>query len=95
MGTIAIDTKFFFLMFILYLFPPIVTIDGTAQKVRWGSFKTPVTAGAHQVDIHYRYLFIMNAGKSSTNVNVPPDGTVTITYQAPWLVFLPGRVSVA
>lgn len=94
MGTIVVRTKFIFLAFMLHFFKPTVVLDGSGQQVSWGEVSIPVAAGQHQVDIFFKY-FGVPCGKSSNSVNVAPDGVVTVTYKAPWIIFLPGRVQIA
>ena len=89
---ITVKTGFFFLSFILFFFSPTVVVDGNAQKVKWGEAFFPTTAGQHTVTIFFKYLFIKEAGSASTTVNVPEGQTVRVTYRAPWIVFMPGKI---
>jgi hypothetical protein len=90
-----VTTKFFFLAFLLYFFPPTVVIDGTANQVKWGSHFWPTPPGDHSVKIFFKYLFMKEAGPAETTVTVPEGGTANVTYKAPWLVFLKGKISTA
>jgi hypothetical protein len=96
MATIRLVTKFFPLAFILYLFPARVDVDGgEPQKVGWGTNDLQVQPGTHHLKIYFPYLFIMpHAGKAETDVTVAEGQTVTVTYRAPWLVFLSGKIKV-
>jgi hypothetical protein len=96
MATINLETKFFPLAFILFLFPPRVEVDGgPAQKISWGSTALQVAPGSHHLTVYFPYMFIMRrAGKAEIDVSVEEGQTVTVRYKAPWLVFLPGRISV-
>jgi hypothetical protein len=89
---ISVKTTFFFLSFILFFFSPTVVVDGNAQKVKWGEQFFPTGPGEHSVTIFFKYLFIKEAGRASTNVSVPQGQTVRITYRAPWIVFMPGKI---
>jgi hypothetical protein len=96
MATINLVTKFFPLAFILYFFPPRVEVDGgPAQRLKWGANSVQVAPGAHHLVVYFPYLFIMpRAGKAEVDVSVEEGQTVTVTYKAPWLVFLAGKITV-
>ena len=94
---IEITASFFVLAFILHLFKPVFTIDGQAVKSKW---KTPTffptAPGQHQVQVHFPYLVMKAAGKAVTSVNVQPGQVVRVAYRAvPWLVILPGKITVS
>jgi hypothetical protein len=95
-SAIEITAKFMPLAFLLLFFPPTFVVDGQAMKAKWREPTTiPVAAGAHSVKVFYRYFFIMDAGAGEAQVDVA-DGTVRrVTYKAPLLVFLKGRMTVA
>jgi hypothetical protein len=96
MGTIRLTTKFFFLAFILYLFPAWAQVDDQAPvKVGWGTHDLQVPAGTHRLEVYFPYLFIMpKAGRNDIQVDVAEGQTVNVTYKAPWLVFLKGKLQV-
>ncbi|HEV2310174.1 MAG TPA: hypothetical protein VGU73_06590 [Acidimicrobiia bacterium] len=91
---IEISATFFFLAFILYFFPPTFVVDGQAMKGAWNSpTMVPVPAGSHSVKVFFRYLWIMDAGPGELQVDVPAGGVRRVSYRAPWLVFLNGKIS--
>lgn len=96
MGTIQLRTKFFFLAFLLYLFPAWARVDDEPPvKVGWGTNDLPVSAGTHRLEVYFPYIFMPKAGRNDVQVDVPEGGTVSVTYRAPWLVFLKGPMTVA
>ncbi|MEA2421974.1 MAG: hypothetical protein QOF55_1073 [Thermoleophilaceae bacterium] len=97
MATINLITKFFPLAFILFLFPPRVEVDGTpAQRIKWGANPIQIAPGQHHLVVYFPYMFIMpRAGKAEVDVSVAEGQTVTVTYKAPWLVFLSGKITVS
>jgi len=54
----------------------------------------PVAPGHHEVRVFFRYLGIMDAGVGETQVDVTSGSARRVTYKAPWLVFLRGRMAV-
>ena len=93
---IEITAKFFPLAFLLLFFPPTFVVDGQAQPAKWRDAKSiPVSPGSHQVKVFFRYLWIMDAGKAEAQVDVTEGSVRRVTYKAPWLVFLAGKISVA
>ena len=96
MATIQLHTKFFPIAFLLLLFPAQASIDGAApQKVGWGTTDLQVTPGTHTVEAWFPYFFFFNVGKASASVTVAEGETAQVTYKAPWLVFLPGKMTTA
>jgi hypothetical protein len=94
MATIKLVTKFFPLAFLLLLFPAQASVDGgETQKVGWGTTDLQVTPGSHRIEVWFPYFFVFNVGKASTEVTVAEGETKTVTYKAPWLVFLPGKIA--
>lgn len=94
-AAIEIVATFFPLAFILFFFPPTFVVDGQAWRGTWRQpMPVPVTPGRHVVRVFFRYLGIMDAGVGETEVDVPSGSTRRVTYKAPWLVFLRGRMSV-
>ncbi|MEA2476347.1 MAG: hypothetical protein QOF16_1629 [Actinomycetota bacterium] len=89
---ISVKASFFILSFILFFFPPTIVVDGNAQKAKWGEQFIPTGPGEHSVSVFFKYLFIKEAGKASASVSVPEGQTARITYRAPWIVFMPGKI---
>jgi hypothetical protein len=92
---IEIVATFFPLAFLLFLFPPTFVVDSQATRGTWRQpMMIPVTPGRHNVRVFFRYLGIMDAGVGDTQVEVASGSARRVTYKAPWLVFLRGRMSV-
>lgn len=93
---IEITASFMVLAFILNFFKPVFIIDGMQTKGRWKSPTFfPTAPGQHQVQVHFPYMFIKEAGKANAQVNVQPGQVVRIGYKAPWLIFLAGKLTVS
>jgi hypothetical protein len=94
-GVIEVETKFFVLAFLLLFFKPKVSIDGTEPQERpWGLAPFPVHPGRHRVTVFVPYLFFPRMGESSIDVDVAAGQAVRVQWNAPWLVFLSGRIVV-
>jgi hypothetical protein len=91
---LEVTTRFFPLAFLLYFFKPTIVIDGTPTRVKWGTVFFDLQPGRHHVEIFFRYIF-MDAGKASVDLDLAAGQTLRITYRAPWLLFLPGRIKEA
>jgi hypothetical protein len=96
MGTIRIRTGFFPLAFLLFFFPPRVRIDGgEPQKLGW--FKTTdlsVAPGPHRLLVNHPYIVPSWDHKAEVDVTVGEGQVVLISYRAPVLAFLPGKLRV-
>jgi hypothetical protein len=93
---IEITARFFPLAFLLLLFPPTFVIDGQAMPGKWREGVTiPVSPGSHHVKVFFRYLWIMDAGNAEAQVDVTDGSVRRVSYKAPWLVFLAGKITVA
>jgi len=92
---IEITATFFPLAFLLFLFPPTFVVDGRAMRGTWRqATMTPVTPGRHEVRVFFRYFGIMDAGVGEAQVDVTSGSARRVTYKAPWLIFLRGRMIV-
>jgi hypothetical protein len=92
---IEITATFFPLAFLLFLFPPTFVVDDRAMRGTWRQATTiPVAPGQHQVRVFFRYFGVMDAGIGDVQVDVTSGSARRVTYKAPWLVFLRGRMFV-
>lgn len=92
-SSLRLTTGFFWMMFLLHLFKPRVQIDGGAPiPIGWGETTLPMEPGNHTVSVWFNYLFPKEAGKATTTVDVAPGAQANLTYRAPWLVFLAGKL---
>ena len=94
MTGIELRTKVFPLAFLLYLFPPKVSIDGGPEvKIKWGVTPIPLPPGQHQVSVWFTYLFYARCNFASLVVDVPSGQVVVVEYKSRWLVFLKGKIA--
>lgn len=70
-----------------------VAVDGNPQKMSWGTVTIPAAPGRHRLDISFGYLG-QQRGAASTEVDVPPEGAVAVTYRMPSWMFAAGRITV-
>ena len=92
---ITVTTKFFVLAFLLYFFKPVIHVDGSpGVKNTWGTTFFPLPPGQHTVRCYVPYLFFPTMGDNSVTVDVPPECVIDVTWNAPWLVFLLGKMTV-
>jgi hypothetical protein len=94
-GVIEVETKFFVLAFLLLFFKPKISIDGYEPQERpWGLAGFTVPPGRHRVTVFVPYLFFPRMGESSIDVDVARGHAVRVRWNAPWLVFMAGRIVV-
>ena len=95
-AVIDIKASYFFLSFLLALFKPKASINGTAPfPIRWGETPVPVPPGRYQVEVFVPYLFLPTMGRNGVVVDVPEGGRIQVHWRAPLIVFTKGSVSVA
>src|SRR5262249_19562989 len=54
----------------------------------------PLPPGQHTVRCYVPYIFFSTMGDNSVVVDVTPGQVVGVTWQAPWLAFLMGKMTV-
>jgi hypothetical protein len=92
---IELTAKIFPLAFFTLLFKPTIEIDGQPIRGAWSTQFIPASPGTHTVVVFFKYLFIMNANRGSIQVTVAEGQPVRLLYKARWLVFLPGKLTIA
>jgi hypothetical protein len=92
-GTITVRTRIFPLAFILLLFKTTVTIDGVANELPWGEHSFPVAAGAHELEITFKYLF-GDMGRAHARLEIGAGSVVRIDYRSSFIVFMPGKLEI-
>src|SRR5256885_200136 len=92
---IAVTAKIFVLNFVMLLFKPVVEIDGVVQEGAWSTKFLATAPGQHSVTVYWKYMWFLPANRATVNVTVADGSSVDITYQARWMIFLPGKISVA
>jgi hypothetical protein len=91
---IVVKARIFPLAFLLLLFKTNITVDGVSTVQRWGEHFFPVSPGAHQVTVSFRYLLGRAMGENSTAVEVAPGQRSLVLYRSPFLVFMRGSIKV-
>lgn len=94
-GGLHLRTGFFPLAFLLYLFPPKCSIDGSADiSLRWGDNSLPLAPGRHHVRVWFPYIFVRQCGAAETVLDVGDTG-LALEYKAPmWWMFSPGKLAI-
>jgi hypothetical protein len=91
---IIVQTKVFFLAFLLLLFKTTVTIDGVPVVIKWGEHFFPAAPGTHEVRVSFKYIF-GDMGENHVTVQVGPGQTPRVSYRSPFIVFSKGKIAVA
>lgn len=94
MSGIAVTAKYFPLNFLCVLFKPVVTIDGQTHQGTWGTSHFPAAPGDHHVTVLWKYFGFLPLNKGQATVRVVEGQTTHVEYSAPWLFFLPGKMTV-
>ena len=95
-GTIKITTGFFFFQFLLYLFKPVISIDGgEGEKSDWGETTHQVDPGQHKVHVHTTYFFGLKIAKVNKDFTVGANETLNLRYRVPILVTMRGSLKAA
>ena len=91
MGRIVVDSGFFVMAFILYLFKPGITINGQPGPVAtWGKTVIDLPPGQYQIQVQTNYLW--QFGQAVAVVPVNAGQTVDVYYKAPALPFGEGAI---
>ena len=93
-SAIQVETSYPALAFLLSAFTTRIAINGQRYELPWGTHTFPVGPGLHTVRVSFRYFLPSDAGGNEVEVDVQPGHTVRVSYRAPWLVFLKGRIQV-
>ena len=84
------------LMWILYILKPHIGVNGSDVVGAWKQpMFFPAAPGQHTVEAYFPYFIPRRAGKGKVTVTVAPGQVVEVTYRAPWIMFLPGRMKVS
>ncbi len=89
---VEVKAGFFPLMFILYLCPATIEIDGTVAARKWGTHFLELPPGDHTVKVYFKYLWMSQCGANSVTVTVQQGRVTRVKYSAPPLVFLKGSI---
>jgi hypothetical protein len=90
-GGLVVHATYPGLAFMLGLFKPVVTVDGTPMKIGWKSEDPlPLPPGVHTVKVHVPYLW--EVGKAQLSVDNRAGQPVRLYYAAPYLVYSRGAI---
>lgn len=90
-GEMVLQARMWSNAFLLLLSRTHVELDGQRCELPWGQLRVPVGAGRHHLRVSFRYLG-KDRGVATEVFDVRGGHIVELTYQAPWLVFLPGKL---
>jgi hypothetical protein len=91
-ATVEIELSFFFMMWILYLVTPSISINGMAQRRPWGKHGFSLPPGRYHFAAWYPYLFTSQTSVGSLVVDLLPGAHYRLRYRPAWLVFLAGSM---
>jgi hypothetical protein len=95
-GWLRIDTKFFWLMWVLFFVKPVIIIDGQRMpNTQWRQNVFPLPAGQHHVLVYFPWLFPAQPGRIEQWIPVHPGQAIDVEYRAPMWVFSPGSLGPA
>jgi len=83
------------LAFIYEFFTPTVEINGTKQRLPWGTHTLEMPPGAYTVAISYPWLFAPECGKNTVRFELKQEETKRVAYRAGLIRFVPGKMHVS
>jgi hypothetical protein len=92
---IELTTKYFFLSFLIVIFPLTINIDGQDTKGAWGTNFYPVPAGTHTITVSWKAYWFLPVQKGTMSVTIAEGQVVRLQYYAPWFFLLPGKLTAA
>lgn len=92
---VAIDAKFFPLMWLLFFIKPKIVIDGHELPGTWGRNEIPLPPGQHHVHVHVPYFLPPRIGPADFPVLVQPGQGVELEYRAPVWAYSRGSLGPA
>jgi Protein of unknown function (DUF2510) len=90
-GVISLQTRFLAMAFLLLFCRTRVELDGQRYKLPWGQLRVPVVPGWHQLRVWVRYLWL-DIGVATKDFDVRGGHIVELSYRAPWLIVLRGKL---
>lgn len=81
------------LAWLLYFTKLTVTVDGSQQRLPWGTNTILTEPGTHRIDVSFGYLG-RQRGAASIEVPVPAGGKAKIRYKMPSWMSAPGRITI-
>jgi hypothetical protein len=89
---IELTTKYFFLNFLIVIFPLTVNIDGQDIKGKWGKQFYPVQPGNHSLTVSWKAYWLVSVCKATMTVSLAEGQVAQLQYNSPWLFLLPGKL---
>ncbi|MEY2421864.1 MAG: hypothetical protein QOI95_1931 [Acidimicrobiaceae bacterium] len=90
---LEIKASFSILFFMLYLFPPKISIDGSqAMPGKWGDNLIPMSPGRHMVSFWWPLYWIIPANRAQVVVDIAPGQVAQLQYKPRWFWFLEGKM---
>jgi hypothetical protein len=89
---IELKTKYFFLNFLIVIFPLTINVDGQTIKGKWGTNFYPVPAGNHSLTVFWKAYWVLPVCKGSTTVSLAEGQVAKLEYKSPWFFLLPGKL---
>ncbi|MFC2018980.1 hypothetical protein ACFLU4_03380 [Chloroflexota bacterium] len=89
---LEVKTGFFPLAWALNFCQPVIVVDGTAYRTKWGLSFFELAPGRHTVKIFFRYLSIPECGANSIDVLVEQGKVSRIRYSGPQWIFSKGSI---
>jgi len=80
------------LAWLLYMTRLTVEVDEAAQAGGWGERTIPLSPGAHEVKVHFKYFTKARCGEARTHFVAAEGATISLRYRAPRLMTSPGRI---
>jgi len=95
-AVILVETKYMWLQWVFVFCTPRISIDGwTAERRPWGRHVFTVAPGPHSVEVWVPYMFFSRMGANSVSFQIAPGDVAEVSWRAPWLTLLPGRMDTA
>src|SRR5215510_11737942 len=89
---VEIDLGFFFMMWILFLVTPSISINGAVEKRKWGKHQLTLAPGRYTFEAWYPYIFRSKTSPGSITLDLAPGASYRLKYRPAWLVFLAGSM---
>jgi len=64
------------------------------EKRPWGTSSFEIPPGKHVIAVSYPWLFSPRCGRNTVEVEAAPGEIVRVTYVAPPIRYMPGKITV-
>jgi hypothetical protein len=83
------------LAFVYGLFTPTVTVNGRAERRKWGTHTFVVPPGSCEVAISYPWFLSRECGRNSVRFDLVPGEEKKVRYCAGLVRYVPGTITVS